>query len=81
MSNSLPEKHQRFKGYRCKLCNVPLANIIDMDNFQQHIFLYHPGIEDRYGYCEATRLIKEGKITLTLTVGEYLKFKGDESPL
>lgn len=81
MNNSSPERHKKFNGYRCKICQHPITEELDPDKFQQHIFLYHPGIEDRYGYSEATRLIKEGKITLTLSVDDYLKLRGDESPL
>ena len=70
--------------YDCKLCGVttmPNNKKFDPDAIQRHIFLYHPGIEDRYGWKEATRLVKEGKITVTLSVEEYLKIREDESPL
>ena len=46
----------------CRLCNQIISTEFDPDRTQQHIFLFHPELEDQYGWQEATRLVKEGKI-------------------
>ena len=66
--------------YDCKICGIttmPNNKKFDPDAVQQHIFLYHPGLEDMYGWKKATQLVMRGNIEVTLTAKEFLELKGE----